>query len=73
MNFSSDLGSVEQGLQKKAKRNLLSMQKGEILETSADSRKAKAKLGFSPKALLNQELSILLAGLTSKSLINFSS
>lgn len=43
---------IEDSLNKKAKKNFLPMQKGDVLETYADIKHSKLKLGFSPKVSL---------------------
>jgi UDP-glucuronate 4-epimerase len=47
------IGYIERYANKKAKKILLPMQQGEILETFADIALAKKKLGFQPKTRLN--------------------
>jgi len=44
---------IEDGLEKKAKKNLLPMQKGDFLENFADIDKAKNDLGFEPTTTLD--------------------
>lgn len=45
---------LEKNLGKKAKVELLPMQKGEIIETYADITKAQKKLGFQPKTTIDE-------------------
>lgn len=57
-HHSEELGKLinllEQGLGKKAQKNLLPMQAGDFLENFADIAKARKDLGFEPKTSLEQ-------------------
>ena len=43
------IGIIEEELGRKAKKNMMALQPGDVLETSADIGKSKEMLGFSPK------------------------
>ena len=50
------IGLIEKELGKKAKKNMMPMQPGDVPRTSADITKAKKLLGFEPKVKVEQGL-----------------
>ena len=54
------VSAIEENLGKNAIINFKDMQMGDVQKTHADIRKAKSKLGFSPKTNLNEGINIFL-------------
>lgn len=52
---------IEDGLGRKAKKEMLPMQPGDVPETSADIQKSKDKLGFNPKTSIKEGVGKFLA------------
>ena len=48
------IGVIEEGLGKKAKKEMLPMQPGDVPETSADIQKSRDMLGFNPKTSIKE-------------------
>ena len=53
--------AIESELGRKAEKNMLPMQPGDVAETSADITKSKEKLGFSPKTPLKEGIRAFIA------------
>jgi UDP-glucuronate 4-epimerase len=51
------IGIIEEELGRKAQKNMMALQPGDVLETSADIGKSKEMLGFSPKTGIKKFLS----------------
>jgi len=49
--------ALEEALGKKAYKNFLPLQPGDIVETSSDIEKAKTELGYQPKVGIHQGIS----------------
>ena len=52
---------IEEGLGRKAKKEMLPMQPGDVPETSADIQKSKDMLGFNPKTSIKEGIAAFLA------------
>jgi UDP-glucuronate 4-epimerase len=55
------IGIIEEQLGREAKKNLMPLQPGDVLETSADIGKSKDMLGFSPKTPIREGIKKFLA------------
>ncbi|MCF8129696.1 MAG: GDP-mannose 4,6-dehydratase [Deltaproteobacteria bacterium] len=55
------IGAIESELGKKAEKNMLPMQPGDVAETSADITKSREILGFSPKTPLKKGIRAFIA------------
>jgi len=55
------IGIIEEELGKEAKKNMMPLQPGDVLETSADIGKSKDMLGFSPKTPIREGIKRFLA------------
>lgn len=61
VNLLDFISLLEQKIGKKAKKNFLPFQKGEVLETFADINKSHSALGYTPKTSLDQGLNSFVA------------
>ena len=60
IKLTSFIEEIEKNTKKKAKKNLLPMQPGDVSETFGDITKAKAKLGYNPKTSISKGIKIFI-------------